>query len=303
MMEVLPRHSYSAFERDLLKAMISMAEATVPDMRDALAQRMEHALSAGAVQRELDKLCALGLVEVSAGRWRPTELGWSAFRPASLDVLPSDFSPFDEIASDLLPFASDGGDAAHDLTHILRVWRNAVAIQAEEGGDLRIIAASVMLHDAVNAEKSSPARSLASRLSGELASVLLARLGWNEEDAARVRHAVEAHSHSAGIAPKTIEARIVQDADRLDSLGMIGVARCFHVSGRIGRALYDPIKINGGSAPFDDIRFSLDHFDVKLFGLAATMQTPAGRHLADLRTERMRRFHEEFIAEALGRDG
>lgn len=306
-MEITITHNYTSLERQIVKVLAAhpAGKCSFREIVASLRERIVNLPHADEIHAVLSTLVGLGLLQASDDdAFAMNEIGLVAMRPArGAGVSSDDFAPFEGDAEALLPFASDGCDAAHDLTHILRVWRNAKALHAKDGGELRIIMAAVLLHDAINVEKNSPARSKASRLSGELAQALLERrLGWSAEDAGRVRHAVEAHSHSAGIAPETIEAKIVQDADRLDALGMIGVTRCFYVSGRIGRALYDPVKINGGEAPIDDIRFTLDHFDAKLFGLSETMNTAAGKALAEKRTARMRRFHDEFMAEVRGED-
>src|ERR1700749_1434602 len=112
------------------------------------------------------------------------------------------FAPFSELASKLLPLLT-GSDAAHDLSHLFRVWRNAKTIQREEGGDLEILAAAVLLHDCVEVPKNSPLRSQASRLAATEAASQLSQLQWIDERIARVATAIESHSYSAGIAPNT----------------------------------------------------------------------------------------------------
>src|SRR6201996_343379 len=89
------------------------------------------------------------------------------------------FAPFSDLASKLLPLFS-GSDGAHDQSHLIRVWRNVRTIQREEGGDLEILAAAVLLHDSVNVPKNSPLRSQASRLAAEEALTRLSALGWSE---------------------------------------------------------------------------------------------------------------------------
>uniref|UniRef100_UPI000494622D HD domain-containing protein n=1 Tax=Oceanicola sp. S124 TaxID=1042378 RepID=UPI000494622D len=133
--------------------------------------------------------------------------------------------PDPDLASALLPHAFDIRDGAHDEAHLLRVWRNVARIAAEEGGDTRILLAATLLHDCIWVDKASPERRMASRMAAVKAREVLAGLGWGEGDIARVAHAIEAHSFSAGITPETKEARILQDADRLDAMGFIGVAR------------------------------------------------------------------------------
>jgi uncharacterized protein len=208
------------------------------------------------------------------------------------------FAPYAELAGQLLAgCAPSTDDGAHDLSHLQRVWANVRRLQREEGGDLQLLLAAVLLHDCVAVEKDSPLRSSASRLSAARAHEVLADLGWPSERIAAVRHAIEAHSFSAAITPTSLEARILQDADRLDAIGLIGVARCFHVSGRLGSALYDAEDIDARQRPLDDQRFALDHFHTKLLGLAAGFQTATGARLAGQRHARMVAFLDAFREE------
>ncbi len=207
------------------------------------------------------------------------------------------FHPQEALAEQLLPHATEAGDGAHDPAHILRVFRNAFRIQAEEGGDARILAASVLLHDCVSVEKNSPLRSEASRLAAEKAGEILGRLGWSEEDRQAVAHAVLTHSFSANIAPQTLEAKILQDADRLDAIGMIGAARCFYIAGRMNSALYDVLDPLAEDRPLDDRRFAIDHFPAKLFRLAEGFQTATGRRLATERHERLKSVLDQLLSE------
>ncbi|HHQ6552526.1 TPA: HD domain-containing protein [Serratia fonticola] len=207
------------------------------------------------------------------------------------------FSPFQALAQELLPLTLEGDDGSHDVAHLHRVWKNCRQISQDEGGDQQILCAAVLLHDCVAVEKNSPQRHLASRMAAEKASIVLATLGWSDENINKTAHAIEAHSFSAAIPPQTLEAKILQDADRLDAIGMIGVARCFYIGGRMRSALYDAADPLAQQRQYDDKRFTLDHFETKLFKLQEGFQTAAGRRMAALRTERMRRFLSELLEE------
>ncbi|MDP2137355.1 MAG: HD domain-containing protein [Candidatus Didemnitutus sp.] len=176
-------------------------------------------------------------------------------------------------------------DAAHDAEHVRRVVHNARRLAAAENARMEIVLPAAWLHDCVSVAKDSPERPRASRLAAVQANGWLRQWGWAEEWLADISHAIEAHSFSAGIAPRTVEARVVQDADRLDALGAVGLARCLMLGGEMGRPLYVPEDPFAERRPPDDHRACLDHFFTKLLGLSATMQTDAGKIEAVRRTE------------------
>ncbi|KMJ45519.1 HD domain-containing protein [Xenorhabdus khoisanae] len=207
------------------------------------------------------------------------------------------FSPFENLAQQLLPMAIEGDDGAHDVAHLYRVWRNAKQICEAESGDLRLVFAAVLLHDCVNVEKNAPNRHLASRMAAEKAALILEELGWNEEDIIAVGHAIEAHSYSAGLTPKTLEAKIVQDADRLDSIGMVGIGRCFYIAGRMGSSLYDFHDPLAKHREYNDRAYTIDHFYTKLLKIEAGFQTASGRKMGSERTARMKLFLDAFLDE------
>ena len=168
---------------------------------------------------------------------------------------------------------------------------------AQEGGDAEVLLAATLLHDCVAVEKDSPLRAQASRLSAEKARQVLKSLDWPDAKIDAVAHAVEAHSFSAGVAPRTIEAKVLQDADRLDAIGMVGVARCFYVAGRLGSALYDSADPHASARALDDTRFAIDHFRTKLLGLSTGFRTVTGTRMAIVRRDRLQRFLDEFSDE------
>lgn len=210
-----------------------------------------------------------------------------------------------EVAEALLvALGAEGNDGSHDRSHLLRVWSNAIAIADREPAcDLDVLAAAVILHDCVAVEKNSPQRAQASRLSAVRARAILTDLGWDVLRIEHVAHAIEAHSFSASITPRTAEARIVQDADRLDAIGAIGIARCFYVAGRMGSSLYDPDDPTATNRKLDDRRFALDHFDAKLFKLGGNFQTETGGALAEARTRTMRDFVQTLLIEIVEENG
>ncbi len=206
------------------------------------------------------------------------------------------------LANRLLEALGDAGDdGSHDRSHLLRVWRNAQEIGAHEPEcDWAVLTAAVILHDCVAVEKNSPQRAQASRLAGTRARTILAGLAWAPASIGLAAHAIEAHSFSASIAPETLEARIMQDADRLDAIGAIGIARCFYVAGRMGSSLYDPDDPAAANRTLDDRNFALDNFATKLFKVAGNFQTKGGQALADARTRTMHDFVRAMLNEIGG---
>ncbi|MDF9756153.1 HD domain-containing protein [Pseudomonas hunanensis] len=208
------------------------------------------------------------------------------------------FFPLQSLADELLPCLPGAcTDGSHDLAHVQRVWSNVRRIQAKEGGDLEVLLAATVLHDCVAVEKNSPLRSQASTLSAKRAAAILTDKGWPSARVEQAAHAVQAHSYSAGIAPLSLEARILQDSDRLDALGAVGVARCFYVAGRMGSSLYDFENPTAEGRDHQDNRYAIEHFHTKLLKLASGFQTTEGARLATLRHERLASFLDDFMDE------
>ena len=190
-----------------------------------------------------------------------------------------------------------GLDAAHGLDHIRRVVHNARRIALAEQADLGIVGPAAWLHDCVSVEKNSPLRAQASTLSADAACLFLKAKGYPAHWLDDIHHAIRAHSFSAGIPPETLEACVVQDADRLDALGAVGLARCFMVGERLGLPLYHPKDPFSRSRAPDDRQWILDHFYVKLLTLPDTMQTETGRREAHRRAEFLKQFLHELAQE------
>lgn len=196
--------------------------------------------------------------------------------------------------------AQDDGDGAHDLAHVGRVVRMAARIDRELGHpcDPLVLCAAAWLHDLVSLPKSDPDRARASARSADEAVAKLRRHGFPEERLAAVHHAILAHSFSAGVPCQTIEAKVLQDADRMDALGAIGLARCFYTAGRMDAQLFDPADPLGQHRELDDRAFALDHLPVKLYRIAETLHTAPARAIAAERVAFLKAFAARIVAEA-----
>ena len=193
-------------------------------------------------------------------------------------------------------------DAAHDIAHFRRVWMTAQTIMADGDCDPLVVLTACYFHDIVSLPKNHPQRSQSSRLAASKTLDILRRdfPDFSSERYAAVEHAIEAHSFSAGIAPHSLEAKIVQDADRLEALGAIGLARVFAVSGALGVALFNAEDPFADARTLNDRAFALDHFQTKLLRLPDTMHTDVGRELAQHNADFLIQFMAKLSAELQG---
>lgn len=189
-------------------------------------------------------------------------------------------------------------DPSHDMLHIRRVVRMASTLAAAEGADMHVVLPAAWFHDCVNVSKDDPRRKQASRLSADHAVAWLRAQNYPEQYLGAVHHAIAAHSFSANITAETVEAKVVQDADRLDGLGAIGIARCFTVGTLLKRPYYFDGDILAQRRDPDDAAQTIDHFFVKLFKTAETLQTAAGREEGARRVAFMKEYLQNFAREA-----
>ena len=191
--------------------------------------------------------------------------------------------------------AFSGDESGHDWWHVWRVWRLARRIAAAEGADPLLVELAALGHDVEDHKLG--------RTEGTLAA-WLAEAGADAATAeAVVAIARRVSFKGAGVpdAMPTLEGRVVQDADRLDAIGAIGIARAFAYGGARGRLLYDPAETPELHASFEDYKktnsSSLMHFYEKLFLLKERLHTPTARAIAEERHAFMERFVQRFLAE------
>ncbi|MFA6239045.1 MAG: HD domain-containing protein [Bacteriovorax sp.] len=168
-------------------------------------------------------------------------------------------------------------DPAHDLSHVKRVVSIAKRLSQLENAKMEIVLPSAWLHDLVNLPKDHPERASASKLAASDALSFLSEISYPSEHYKAISHAIEAHSFSANIVPRTIEAKVVQDADRLDGLGAIGLARLFSISTQLNRPFYsfaDPFAQN---RVLNDKQFAIDHIEIKLKRVVELMNTESAQ--------------------------
>jgi uncharacterized protein len=186
-------------------------------------------------------------------------------------------------------------DPAHDYAHAERVALWALELAPEV--PRRQVVAAALLHDIVNLPKDSPRRAEASALSAEAARGLLPDAGFDTLEIDLIGDAILTHSFSRGETPRTDLARALQDADRLEALGVLGLFRVISTGVKLGARYFDASDPFAARRALDDRAFSVDHVFTKLLGLPATMQTEAGRREAELRVATLRQLLVELARE------
>ena len=180
---------------------------------------------------------------------------------------------------------------------------NANSILAgEPDADRFITLAAAWLHDIVQLPKGSGAPGESARRSAAVAFEWLEAAGVPDETVNAVSHAVAAHSFSGGLTPASIEAAIVQDADRLDALGAIGIARLWVTAGVLGSDLHHAEDPAAMQRDLEDRVYGLDHIPAKLLKLPELMNTESGKRLARNRAEYVSHFRERFLSELQGKN-
>jgi uncharacterized protein len=170
----------------------------------------------------------------------------------------------------------------------------------EEGADGEVCVAAALLHDLAYLPKNHPDSSRTATMAAEQA------LDWCREipalaaKAAAIAGAVATHSYSGGARAETLEGAILQDADRLEAIGAIGLARVFATGGSMGAGLWHPEDPWARRRELDDKAWSLDHFERKLLRLAGGMNTGSGRRRAQAREKVLRDFLQALQVELGG---
>jgi uncharacterized protein len=177
-------------------------------------------------------------------------------------------------------------DPAHDVPHLLRVARWTLRLGRDEV-DPRAAVAAALLHDVVNLPKDHPERSRASERSAAVAREVLPPLGFAPEAVEEIAGAIRDHSYSRGAVPASPLGRALQDADRLEALGALGVFRCIATGAGFGAGFFHPDDPWAEERPIDDRRWSVDHFFTKLLRLPPTFHTEEGRREAERRARAM----------------
>jgi len=188
-------------------------------------------------------------------------------------------------------------DPAHDFNHIMRVYKNAQKLCKKEKASKKLVLSAVLLHDIISYPKSDKRSKMSSLKSAEEAKKILKKLDFTAEEIQIVSDAIRDHSFSRGKNPQTLEGKILQDADRLDAIGAIGIARAFAVGGSEKRPFYNNEDPFCKTRTPEDKIWTLDHFYKKLLKLESLMNTNSAKIEAKKRTKVLKTFLSELKKE------
>ncbi len=203
-------------------------------------------------------------------------------------------SVFKKIESDSKIYY-EKNEPGHDWNHVIRVVSLCNRMMKELGGNERVLIPAAFLHDIVCLPKNDPKTSYSSLLAASKSLEILEGCGFSETEIIDISNAIEDHSYSRGRVPQSLEGKILQDADRLDALGAIGVLRCASVAANMGSSFYDGEDFWAENRPYNDKKFMIDHYETKLFKLPSLMNTDWARKEGHKRVEFMKLFRNHLI--------
>ena len=195
---------------------------------------------------------------------------------------------FDSLKDEVKKIMDD--DSAHDFEHVLRVYKNAKKICKEEKANEKLVLSAALLHDIVSYPKSDKRSKMSSLESAKKSKQILKKYDFSKEEIMIISDAICDHSFSQNKVPRTLEGRILQDADRLDALGAIGIARVFATGGSLKRPFYNLDDPFCKTRIPDDKIWTVDHFFQKLLKLESLMNTKSGKVEAKRRTRVLKEF-------------
>jgi len=188
-------------------------------------------------------------------------------------------------------------DSAHDFDHILRVYKNAQKICKKEKANEKLVLSAALLHDLVSYPKSDKRSKISSIESAKKSKSILKKHNFSNEEITIISNAISEHSFSQNKIPTSIEGKILQDADRLDALGAIGIARVFATGGSLKRPFYNHDDPFCKQRIPDDKIWTIDHFFKKLLKLESLMNTKSGKIEAKKRTIVLKDFLKQLKQE------
>lgn len=196
----------------------------------------------------------------------------------------------------------DGAKGSHDWEHTLRVCGLCERIGQAEKADMDVLRVAAYLHDIGRAGQDSTLGAVCHAEKGaEMAWPIVEKLPLSEEQKTNVIHCIRAHRFRGKCRPETVEAKVLFDADKLDAIGAVGVARAFLFAGEVGARLHNPELIIEETMPYTREDTGFREYKVKLCKIRDRILTKKGRKLADERHAFMEEFFKRFIEEYEGK--
>lgn len=206
---------------------------------------------------------------------------------------------FDKLTEKAKSYSEEGG--SHEFSHTERVYNLAIKISEGENADLDIVRAAALLHDIAREKEDNKECECHAKEGARMANEILREMKFPEDKIAKVVYAIAVHRHSTGITPDTKEAAIIQDADRLDALGAITIARMFSSGGKVGLPLYAP-EISSKNH-YKGQKSTIEGFHKKILKITPeTFKTEKAREMAKGRYEFVQEFLERFVKEWEGKE-
>lgn len=206
---------------------------------------------------------------------------------------------FEKLREKAKAYSEEGG--SHEFSHTERVYNNALTISKDENADLEIVKAAALLHDVAREKEDSGKCECHAKEGSIMAEKILEEMNFPKDKISKVAYAIKIHRHSTGITPETIEAAILQDADRLDALGAITIGRMFSTGGKIGIPLHDPKIKNGTVNGYSNT--TINGFNSKILKITPeTFKTKKAKEIAKGRYKFVQDFLERFIKEWNGEE-
>jgi len=196
----------------------------------------------------------------------------------------------------------DGDRGSHDWEHTLRVYRLCQDIGPPEGADMIVLPVAALLHDIGRGRQDEGRGDICHAVHGAaLAADLVANLPLTEDQKTNVVHCIRAHRFRKAPQPQTAEARVLFDADKLDAIGAVGIARAYQFAGEVGARLHNSNHNVRDTRPYSREDTGYREYQVKLRHIKDRMLTETGRRVAEGRHRFMVQFFERFVAEIEGR--
>ncbi len=213
--------------------------------------------------------------------------------------MPTDFLP--AVKEKARPYFANAR-GSHDWSHTERVYRLCMQLAARLDADPQVVGTAALLHDIGRREQDESKGEICHAEAGaRLARTILQDLAWDEELIGRVIHCIETHRFRGGKTPQTLEAKILFDADKLDSIGAIGIGRAFQFAGEVGARLHNGGIDLDGTRSYSREDTAYREFSVKLCKIKDRMLTDEGTKMAEERHRFMVDFFQRLDEEASGK--